>query len=739
MSGYAARIAFSLACVGLFLGACASNAIKESQTLAKEGKPEAALTVLRDAMQREPYNVQLRNAYVRQLELMGNQWLTAADVARTSKRYDDAKSLYLQMQSVDPSNVRARDGLAAIEAGKRQDRLVSQASEMISRGQLAEAEAALRLVLAEDPQNQSARTALLSIREQQLKADAPAAALKSSLSSPITLEFRDASLRSVFDVISRTAGLNFVFDRDVRADAKVTIFVRNSPIEDVIRLVLVTNQLERKVLNENSLLIYPNTPAKSREYQELVVRSFYLANADPKQAQALVRTVSRSQNVYVDEKLNVITVRDTPEAVKLVERLILSIDIAEPEVMLDVEVLEVSRNKLQEIGINYPTEVLLQAELPTPANVPPGSIGLNPWGPVIWTIANPALRINLLSQDSDVSILANPRIRAKNREKAKILIGEKLPVFTSTAVPNAGVASSVSYIDVGLKLEVQPNVFLDNEVGILVALEVSNTLEKVRGQDGTTAYRIGTRSAQTNLRVRDGETQVLGGLINRSEKATLSKLPGLGDLPGIGRLFGSNGLTRDNSELVLLITPHIVRNLRPGALETAAFPSGTEAAAGVRPTVIRPTASRSISISGSGGRSAAGAPGGSAQAAEDASGVATAPTPGPILVSISVPPQAPLGTDFPIALQAAVPEGVVSGEAVLGYNASQLLVSGGENGQVVVRLSGGGGTLTGSASARVLSTGMGSTDVAIIQGRVQISENESRPLGAATASVRLGP
>lgn len=726
------------------LAGCANQALEQSQTLQQEGKSEAALTVLREAMEREPYNAQLRASYMRQLEMITGQWLAAADVARGAGRYDQAIPLYQRVQAVDPQNVRARDGLAAVQTGRRHDGLVRRALELMQHGQLEEAEPLLRLVLAEDPQQPAARTAQERLRELQLRAEAPAAEMKSKLASPITLEFRDTPLRSVFDVISRTSGLNFVFDRDVRLDAKVTIFVRDSPIEDVVRLVLMTNQLEKKVLNQNSLLVYPNTTAKAREYQELVVRSFYLTNADPKQAQALLRSMTRSQNIYVDEKLNAITVRDTAEAVKLAERMILSIDVAEPEVMLEVEVLEVTRSKLQEIGVNFPTEIQLQAELPTPANVPSGSINLNPWGPVIWTIANPALRINLLSQDADVSILANPRIRARNREKAKILIGEKLPVFTSTAVPNAGVASSVSYIDVGLKLEVQSSVFLDNEVGISIALEVSNTLESVRGPDGTTAYRLGTRAAQTNLRVRDGETQVLGGLIRRDEKATLSKLPGLGDIPGLGRLFGSNGLTRDNTEIVLLITPHIVRNVRPGALETAAYASGTESSAGVRPTLIRPTMPRSLALASSGRRAAGGAAAAGDAAAGDATSAgdaqpSAAASGGAVAAQIVAPPQAPLGTDFLIEIQVPEAGGANGGEAVLAYNPSQLQVVGGDGGRAAVTLSGAGSGLSGAVSARVLSTGMGSTDVTVVEGRLRAGDGAVRPLGSASASIRLGP
>src|SRR5690606_30960546 len=147
---------------------------------------------------------------------------------------------------------------------------------------------------------------------------------------------------------------NFVFDKDVRSDLRVNLFVRDTAIADVVKLVLATNQLARKVLNANSILVYPNTPAKAREYQELVTRSFYLGNADARQTLNMVRALVKTRDVYIDEKLNLLVMRDTPAAVRYAEKLILNQDLAEPEVMLEVEVLEVSRSRMQELGIRFP-------------------------------------------------------------------------------------------------------------------------------------------------------------------------------------------------------------------------------------------------------------------------------------------------------------------------------------------------------------------------------------------------
>ncbi len=177
-------------------------------------------------------------------------------------------------------------------------------------------------------------------------------------------------------------------------------------------------------------------------------------------------------------------------------------------------------------------------------------------------MTNPAIVANLRAQVGKGNLLANPRIRVKNRDKAKIHIGEKVPVVTSTSAVNVGVSTSVSYLDVGLKLDVEPIIHLDDEVAIKVVLEVSNILEQIV-TNNTVAYRLGTRNAATTLQLRDGETQVLAGLISDEDRKASSRIPGLGDLPTIGRLFSSDLDDSKKTEIVLLITPRIVRNLLP--------------------------------------------------------------------------------------------------------------------------------------------------------------------------------
>lgn len=740
------RLVFLVLAAGALAACGAPRALVDSKALIAEGRVDEGLALLAAAVHERPDDAQLRAAYARQRELAVARLLASADEARRAVRLDAAQAGYERVLELEPANARARDGLQQLEIARRHQGAIARALAQAERGELREAEEHLRLVLTEDAANAEARRALQRVRAKQSRIDtALPPAIKGALARPITIEFRDTPLRSVFEVVSRTAGINFAFDRDVKQDARVTVYVRNAPIEDVIRIVLATNQLERKALNENSLLIYPNTPAKTREYQELVTRSFFLVNVDAKQAQNMLRTMIKSRDVYVDERLNMVAIRDTADAVRLAERMVDLIDRPEPEVVLEVEVLEISRTRAQELGLKFPTSVWAEGALPQSTRVPPGSLDLGNLD-LVATIVNPALKINLSATDTDTNLLANPRIRAKNHEKARVLIGEKLPVFTTTAVQNAGVSSSVSYIDVGLKLEVEPTIFLDDEVGIKVLLEVNSNLGEVSGVDGTTAYRIGTRSAQTNLRLRDGETQVLAGLINANERETISKLPGLGDIPGIGRVFSNNDITHDKSEIILLITPRVVRNIVTPDAATALLESGTESSVGAPPLSIGATAPRAFGLQSAGGRTAAPA------AAPDAAAPAV-PAPAPpaqpaipadlrLVPALRVPEQVSLGKEFALSIELRNPGTAVEGEALVTFDGAQLQTADG-GARATVKLVGPGGSdsvLAGTLLVRAVSSGTtGSATISVSSGSVKLQDGSSHNFSeGASATVRIG-
>ncbi len=573
-------------------GCATDGVLKEARTNFQAGRGEEALALLDKAMKAEPANLELRKEYFRLRELLVTQWLAQAESMRLAGQLDIAQALYGRVQQTDAANARARDGLALIETERRHRGVVADADKLVKAESYREAQDLLRPVLMENPEQRDARRLQRAIDDKLARPAYVPVHLKPSTLKPISLELRDVTLRSVFDVLARGSGVTFILDKDVRADQKTTLVLRDATVEEAMRMVLLANQLEHKLLNETTAFVFPNTPQKLREHQELVVRSFYLANADVKQTANMVRAVAKTRDIFIDEKLNLLVIRDTPKAVRLVEKLIATQDLAEPEVMLEVEVLEIGSNRLLELGLRFPDSVAwsLVGGGAASATGTPGVVSLPEWlnrdsNLVRLTFTNPLFLLNLRQQDGTTSVLANPRIRVKNREKAKIHIGERVPVITTTAAATGGfISESVSYLDVGLKLDVEPLIYLDDEVGIKVGLEVSNIVRELRSANSSTlTYQLGTRNASTTLRLRDGETQILAGLISDDDRRTANRVPGLGEMPVLGRLFSSTLDTTNKTEIVLLITPRLVRTLARPEARAVEFAAGTEASSGAAP------------------------------------------------------------------------------------------------------------------------------------------------------------
>ena len=553
------------------------------------GRVEEGLKDFEAAVKADPTNAEYRMARAVEREKLLVTLLDQGNRALAAGQFNEAEQAYLRVLNTEPAHARAKLGLDLVRLARRHRVLIDEAEAALKRTDVAGAQSRVKVVLDENPEHQLARGLLARLREAEKPATAPGS-LAAAYRRPVTLEFRDTGMRSVFELLSRSSGINFMFDRDVRPDLRVTMFVRDATVESAIRFILVTHQLEQRVLDEKTVLIYPNTAAKARDYQELIVKTFYLANVDAKQMVNLIRTIVKTRDIYVDEKLNTLVIRDTPDAIRLAQKLIATQDLAEPEVMLELEVLEIGANKLQEIGIRYPDTVAASV---AGAAGTAGSLTYNEArgfnsGLVTLGVNNPLLIANLKKTVTEQNLLANPRIRVRNREKARVHIGEKVPVITTTITANVGVSESVNYLDVGLKLEIEPQIYFEDEVAMKVSLEVSSILDTVTRASGLQTYRLGTRNTATVLRLRDGETQILAGLIQRDERMSSNRIPGLGDIPLIGRLFSNQGDTNTRTEIVLLVTPRVIRNIARLPLADTEFTSGTEGAAGSTALTVRP-------------------------------------------------------------------------------------------------------------------------------------------------------
>jgi general secretion pathway protein D len=449
------------------LAACATGQRlnHEGQELVDAGKFEDGIAKLDAAATLEPDNQRYRVDLLRARERSSDRILRAADQLRFAGKFDDARKLYERALVVNPNEPRARAGIAAMETEQRLGTIVAQAQAAFKSGDIDGAAERLRVVLMENPGQRDAQALQRQIEEQRVKAGFVGPVLRSRLTKPVSVQFREANLRQVFDGLSRSTGINFIFDREVRADLKTTIFARDVSVEDAVDLILLPNQLEKKVLSENTVLVYPNTPAKQREYQALVMKTFYLENADVKTTLNLVRTMLKTKDVFIDEKLNLLVMRDTPEVIRIAEKLIAAHDRAEPEVVLEIEVLEVARSRLTELGIKWPDQVSLGV-IDTTGGVLTLEDLRRDLGRSSTTTFSPSPSVTLTARKTEglTNLLSNPRVRVRNREKARVLVGDRLPVISAVITPSAVTpitTESVSYLDVGLKLEVEPLIYLD--------------------------------------------------------------------------------------------------------------------------------------------------------------------------------------------------------------------------------------------------------------------------------------
>ncbi|WP_338771837.1 cohesin domain-containing protein [Massilia sp. METH4] len=626
------------------LAGCGAQAIREDAQVAfRAGEYEQALKLYREGLARYPENVTLKSGLVSAEDAAVSRLLTEANAARTAGDSRGAEERARRALQIKPNAERARAILLDIERDARQRVALSRARELIGNGFVERASIVIENALKDEPRN-----AELLALQRRLELDAKQAeaeAVQLSETRPISLDFRNANLRTVLEVITRNCGVNFVIDKDVRSDIQTTVFLQQSRLPDVLELLTSTNQLGYKVIDATTVMIYPRTPDKLKEYQDLVVRAFYLTNADVKQTASLLKSMLKVREPFVDEKLNMVMIRESAQTVRLAERMIALHDLPESEVLMEVEVLEVKRSSLTELGIKYPDGFTLTPIPPTGSkgftlgNV--GSLNSNSIG-----IGLPDVTLNLHRDVGDVNILANPRIRARNREKAKIMIGDKLPVITTTGnATNSGfISESVQYVDVGLKLDVEPNIHLDDEVAIKVALEVSSLVREIKTASGSLVYQIGTRSANTVLRLRDGETQLLAGLISNEERMSANRVPGLGDLPMVGRLFASQRDDGQRTEIVLSVTPRIVRNVRRPDLNQTELWSGTENEVRSRPlAAVAPRKQETAASTAPPVTPAAGI-----EPSVEASPAAASAGAGPVNLSLNGPAEVAVGATFEV-------------------------------------------------------------------------------------------
>jgi general secretion pathway protein D len=414
--------------------------------------------------------------------------------------------------------------------------------------------------------SRNGKTELQALVERSRDMPLPGLDIPEAAKLPDAMVFSSASSRMVFTALARFAELSIAFDPGFR-DQTITVDFRNVTLGEALASVAATTQSFYRVTSPKTITVIPDTPTKRREYEEAIVRTFFLSNADLKEVIDLLRIVVDVRQVSAITANNSISLKDTPERIAAAARLISAIDKARPEVVIDVELLEVDRTRLKEYGIQI-------ASPGTPPTGISGSVDVNRDNFTLENLLNltqadvfltgvPGIYYRLLKSDSNTRTLANPQLRTAEGIAAQARFGERVPVPVTTFAPiasggvNQQPITSFVYEPIGVNIDITPRMHHDDEVTL--ALKV--VLSAVSGTGFGGLPTFANREISTTIRLRDGETNMLAGLIRDEERDVLSGVPGLSDLPLIGRLFASNHRDTRQTDIILTLTPHIVRVL----------------------------------------------------------------------------------------------------------------------------------------------------------------------------------
>jgi len=654
--------AIATALAAVMIAGCA-NPVREAEDFAAQDEWMKAVIEYRKAVAKNPSDIEYRSR-LRQTELKAADFYYQRGMRLLDQGQNDAAVAQFQQGLAAMSEHRKlQQAMNEALARKEAQALYQEALGDRTAGKNVDAIRQLRKALEVWPEYKDAAALLSELRKQEEEQLGDKLALSSK--APITLNFRQSDLRTAFEFLARSFGVNVIFDEAVKS-VPVTLFARDVTFDQGLSLLLSTTRTFYKKIGQNSILIAPDTRDKRGQYEDYLVRVFQLNSVKAKDMSEILKGVINVKKMIVNEQLNTILVRDTEEVIRLAERIIEANDRKPAEIILEVEILEVDRNKAEKLGLDFGT-YSTTASLPAPGTVPLA-------GPIGSTIRNtatlsiPSVTLRFFKQDVDAKTLANPRIRVLNGKAAKIHIGDRVPLRAATVQDVTGqVRTMYDYREIGIRLLVEPTIHLDNSATVKLGLEVSSLGENV-GTAAEPAYRIGTRNAETYMLLRDGETAILGGLIRDEERNTKVRLPGLGDIPIVGSLFTSYDNSAGRSDVLLTITPRVVRGWDVPGKNAREFYSGTENVYSEKPLF----AALEVAAQSAGNGTSAGAPltaPGLPAPAGNAAAPGAAPTAGaPVLAFAEPVYEAAVGQEFQIPIVASNFSGVTNVPVEILYN-----------------------------------------------------------------------
>ncbi|MCJ7441995.1 MAG: hypothetical protein MUO25_10515 [Thermoanaerobaculaceae bacterium] len=511
-----------------------------------------------------------------------------ANEAIRTENWDAAVYYYLEALTQDPGNLKFKMELQRVRV-KASGQHFERGMGFKQAGGLLRAESELQLAVQLDPGNQYAEVELRKVRKDlavlmqeggatklaemkkaaaEMKVKPPA--LNPASNEPMSLSFpNQTNTRDIYRAIGQAFGINILFDPKLR-DAKMSIELKNVTSRQALESVMQASGHFYKVLDEKTVIVVEDTPQNRRDYEDLVVKTFFLSNADVKDINNMLRALIDARRIATNEQLNSVVIRDTADKVAIAERLINANDKAKAEVLIDIEMIQVDSTKLRDIGMalsTYSYNLGVDAKQ-LGASTSTGAVPITSIPDItrsMWSMVLPTVTVNLIKSAGEAQALAQPQLRITEGQKGSLVIANQEPIPTTTFNTSQTIGGNVvpitafQYKDVGIKIEIEPRVHHNNEVTLKLKVEASDKTGEVT-YSGQTMPTFGTRNVDTVIRLKEGETSMLAGLIRLRKTTSESGLPFLSDLPVIGALFRNNRNETIRSDLVLTLTPHIIRN-----------------------------------------------------------------------------------------------------------------------------------------------------------------------------------
>jgi general secretion pathway protein D len=502
----------------------------------------------------------------------GNFYYKQGAEAEVNKKWDEAISLYEKALLENPNEYSYRLALARVKFSASLYHY-QEARKLIAAGKKEEGLKEYEKALSYDPTNSAVIAEMRRIAQGPPEKEVPKeekleypVKLKAS-GEKIELKFTQASLQSIFQALGKHAGINILFDEQFK-DVPISIDLYGKTFDQAVSYLCLASKNFSRVIDDKTIIIVPDTPPKRIQYEQNAIKVFYLSNINAQDIFAaltqMLRTQYRAPNIFVDKNLNTITVRDTPANIELAGELIKKWDKPKGEVVIDLEVMEVSRTKLRQIGVDL-DQALVGLRYAGPGGTEDegwynlGEVDLGKG--TSYQISLPTALVKFLESDVDTKVLAQPRLRGVGDEEIKTMVGQQIPIPQTTFSPIAagGVSQqpivSYQYQNVGLEITVKPKIHIEKEI----TLEIDLKITSLAGSGYADIPVIATREVKNMIRLRDGETNLLAGLLRDEERKTVRGIAGLKSIPIIGSLFGATDQTIDKSELVMTITPYIIR------------------------------------------------------------------------------------------------------------------------------------------------------------------------------------